>query len=88
MEHSSSIVPLAGSKGKEIVTQQENISLASLKATDTDKAICVKAYQKWTLTNKQGRTALFCCMLIDNQVYTIFLLSKQRHPYLDSPYNS
>ena len=69
MDQSSSTVPLTESKGKELVTQTDDISLASLKATDTDKAIYVKVYRKWTVTNKNARPVIFCCMLIDRQVH-------------------
>ncbi|PWA87019.1 hypothetical protein CTI12_AA136210 [Artemisia annua] len=68
MEGSSSIVPIAESKGKEIITQQQSIGLADLKTTDTDKTIYVRAYRKWTPINRQGKPALFCCMLIDAQI--------------------
>ncbi|PWA87518.1 hypothetical protein CTI12_AA129720 [Artemisia annua] len=68
MEQSSSIVPLSESKGKSIITQQDTINLSDLKLTDTDKAIHVKAYRKWTPTNKHGKPVIFCCMLIDSQI--------------------
>lgn len=68
MEQVSSIVTSSESTGKEIITHPEDISLATIKATDTDKAIYVKAYRKWTPTNRLGKPVLFCCLLIDRQV--------------------
>ena len=68
MEPGSSIVKSCESTGKQIVTSSEDISLATIKATDTDKAIYVRAYRKWTPTNKHGKQVLFCCLLIDRQV--------------------
>ncbi|PWA99913.1 hypothetical protein CTI12_AA000430 [Artemisia annua] len=68
MEPGSSIVKSCESTGKEIITSSEDISLATIKATDTDKALCVRAYRKWTPTNKNGKPVLFCCPLIDRQV--------------------
>ena len=64
----SSNFRLSESTGKEIVTHPEDISLATIKAIDTDKAIYVKAYRKWTPTNRLGKPVLFCCLLIDRQV--------------------
>ena len=68
MEQVSSIVKSSESMGKEIITHAEDNSLAMIKATDTDKAIYVKAYRKWTPTNRLGKPVLFCCLLIDRQV--------------------
>ena len=68
MEQSPSTVPLPKSTGKEIVTQAEHISVANLKPSDTDKALYLKVYRKWTPTNKNGRPMLLCCILIDEQV--------------------
>lgn len=68
MEQTSSIVPSSDDKGKQIVTHSEGISLADLTETDHDKVIYVKAYRKWTPTNKQGKPVVFCVMLIDKQV--------------------
>ena len=64
----TSIVETSKSKGKEVIAHVEDIALANLKATDTDKAIYVRVYRKWTPTNRQGRPVVFCCMLIDRQV--------------------
>lgn len=68
MEQVSSIVTSSESTGKEITTHPEDITLATIKATDTDKAIYVKAYRKWTPTKKLGTPVLICCLLIDRQV--------------------
>ena len=71
MEQTSSIVPSSSSKGKEIVAQSEEASLAALKETDLGKVIHVKVYRKWIPTNKQGKPVVFCVMLIDKQVHSI-----------------
>ena len=68
MEQTSSIVPSSDSKGKKIVTYSEETSLADLKETDDGQVIYAKVYRKWTPTNKQGRSVLFCVLLIDKQV--------------------
>ena len=68
MEHSTTTKESPESKGKSIVTQPDDIALNNLKESDIGKPICVKVYQKWTPTNKQGRPVIFCFMLIDQQV--------------------
>lgn len=68
MEQTSSIVPSSDSKGKEIVAQSEEVSLANIKQSDTGKVVHVRVYRKWTPTNRQARPVVFCCMLIDRQV--------------------
>lgn len=65
MDQSDTIVEATDSRGKQIVTQAEDIHLANLKATDTGKTIYMKVYQKWTPTNRLGKPILFCCMLIE-----------------------
>lgn len=84
MDQSSSIVTSSTSTGKQVVTASQDISLANIKESDTDKGICVKVYRKWTPTNKQGKPVLFCCVLIDQQVYTTILSSNNRisHTYI------
>ncbi|PWA87802.1 hypothetical protein CTI12_AA126660 [Artemisia annua] len=67
LKSTSSIVPSSSSKGKEIVAQSEEASLAALKETDHGKVIHVKVYRKWIPTNKQGKPVVFCVMLIDKQ---------------------
>ena len=68
MDEQCSIVTSATSKGKEIMTESETISLAIIKPSDIGKVLRVKAYRKWTVTNKNGKPTLFCCMFIDQQV--------------------
>ncbi|PWA75064.1 hypothetical protein CTI12_AA244130 [Artemisia annua] len=68
MEETSSIVASAESKGKEIVTQLEEVTLANINETDIGKAICVKVYRKWTPTNRQAKPVICCFMLIDRHV--------------------
>ncbi|PWA98868.1 helitron helicase-like domain-containing protein [Artemisia annua] len=68
MDEGSSIVVSAEPKGKEVVADSQDISLATLTVSDTDKSIYVKAYRKWTIANKNGKPIMFCCMLIDRQV--------------------
>ena len=68
MDEVSSIVVSAEPTTKEIVADSEDISVASLTTSDTNKTIYVKAYRKWTISNKNGKPVLFCCMLIDRQV--------------------
>ncbi|PWA72374.1 hypothetical protein CTI12_AA271070 [Artemisia annua] len=67
MEETSSIVPSSSSKGKEIVTSSEEVSLADLKESDIGKAIYSRVYRKWIPTNRQAKPILFCVMLIDKQ---------------------
>ena len=68
MDEVSSIVVSAEPTGKEIVVASDDITVASLTTSDTNKTIYVKVYRKWTITNKNGKPVLFCCMLIDRQV--------------------
>ena len=70
MDEASSIVASAEPKGKEIVVDSEDVSLATLTVSDTDKSIYVKAYRKWTVANKNGKPLMFHCMFIDRQVLT------------------
>ena len=71
IEQTSSIVLSSDSKGKEIVTYSEEISLVDLKESDIGKAIYAKVYRKWTPANKQVKPVLFCLMLINKQVLDI-----------------
>ena len=75
MEPSSSIVPLAESKGKTVVAETDDIGLKNLTESDTGKPIYVRVYRKWTPTNKQGRPIMFCCMLIDRKVLLTIRIS-------------
>lgn len=71
MEQESSIVP--SDKGKQIVTEPEEVNLGSLKESDIGKILHVKVYRKWTPTNQQGKPVVFCCMLLDKQVQHVIL---------------
>jgi hypothetical protein len=73
MDKDSTIVESSKATGKEIMAQPENVSLANLTACDVDKTFYVKAYRKWTVTNKHGRPVMFCCMLLDKQVQSSIL---------------
>ncbi|PWA63447.1 hypothetical protein CTI12_AA352830 [Artemisia annua] len=68
MDEASSIVTSAKSTGKEIITEPESINLAMIKPSDIGKVLYVKAYRKWTVTTKNGKPTLFCCMFIDQQI--------------------
>ncbi|PWA42012.1 hypothetical protein CTI12_AA548580 [Artemisia annua] len=71
MAEASSIVASPKTTDKEIMTEPEDVSLASLTPSDIGKTIYVKAYRKWTLTNKQGKPTMFCCMFIDHAILPI-----------------
>lgn len=73
MDENSTIVESSKATGKEIMAQPEIVSLADLTACDIDKTLYVKAYRKWTVTNKHGRPVMFCCMLLDKQVESSIL---------------
>ena len=75
MAEGSSNVTSAESTGKEVTTKMENVSVADLTPSDIGKTIYVKAYRKWTITNKQGKPIMFCCMFIDHQVLSPILSS-------------
>lgn len=68
MEQTPRIVSSSDSTGKEIVAHSQEITLANLKESDTNKAIYARVYRKWTPTNRQGKPVLFCIMLIDKEV--------------------
>ena len=68
MDRDSSIVESSKDAGKEIMVLPENVSLADLKESDIGKTLYVKAYRKWTVTNKHGKPVMFYCMLVDKKV--------------------
>ena len=70
MDKDSSIVESSKDAGKEIMVLPENVSLADLKESDIGKTLYVKAYRKWTVTNKHGKPVMFYCMLVDKKVHS------------------
>ena len=74
MDEGSSTVVSTKPTGKEINTDTETASLATLTESDIGKSIYVKAYRKWTVTNKNGKPIMFCSMLLDRQVPSLILL--------------
>ena len=64
MDEQCSIVTSATSKGKEIMTESETISLAIIKPSDIGKVLRVKAYRKWTAqTSMESQHFSVACSL-------------------------
>ncbi|PWA71336.1 hypothetical protein CTI12_AA281810 [Artemisia annua] len=62
MEEGSSIAASTKATGKEIIAHTGTTSLTTITTSDTDKTLYVKAYRKWTVTNKNGKPVMFCCI--------------------------
>ena len=63
---------LTKSEGKQVVIHSQETNLLSLKATEFDKCIHVKVYRKWTVLNKASMPVMYCCILLDQHVFSYY----------------